>query len=381
MNTAAANLPRPQVRGFSSGTVVGVCAIALTLLGMVVLYSAGEGTTRGGVFYFDRQAIWFSVALGAGIVAAFMDMDVLRKYTWVIAGVAVALLVMVLIPHIGVTVKGARRWLNLGLMNAQPSDFGKLALVLCLAHYLALNQRLVTTFGRGFVAPMAIVAVFAGLIIKEPDFGTAALCGLVGCTLLFLAGTRMMYLVPSMLAGAGLFGLAVYLDPVRLRRILSFMDMEANKSDGAYQLWQAIVGFGVGGWDGVGLGQGRQQHYFLPEAHTDFLLAVVGEELGLIATAGVVILFLVIFVVSFRALRRAPNLYEFTVATGALLMLTGQAIINMGVVTGLLPTKGMSLPFLSYGGSNLMLMYVLVGVLVNCFRRWERTPVPEAREI
>ncbi|MGA2051799.1 MAG: FtsW/RodA/SpoVE family cell cycle protein, partial [Opitutales bacterium] len=217
MNTAATTLPRPQVRGFSSGTVVSVCAIALTLLGMVVLYSAGEGTSRGGVFYFDRQAIWFAVALGAGIVAAYTDLDALRRYTWVIAGIAVVLLVLVLIPHIGVTVKGARRWLNLGMMNAQPSDFGKLALVLCLAHYLAANQRQVTTFLRGFVLPMVIVAVFAGLIIKEPDFGTAALCGLVGCTLLFLAGTRLMYLLPSMLAGAGLFGLAVYLDPVRLR--------------------------------------------------------------------------------------------------------------------------------------------------------------------
>jgi cell division protein FtsW len=380
MNNAA-TLPRPQARGFGSGTVVSVCAIALTLLGLVVLYSAGQGTTRGGVFYFDRQAIWFPVAIAAGLVSAYANLDLVRRYTWVIAAVAVVSLVLVLIPHVGLAVKGARRWLNLGLMNAQPSDFGKLALILCLAHYLAANQRQITTFVRGFVLPMAIIGVFAGLIIKEPDFGTAALCGLVGCTLLFLAGTRMMFLIPSMLAGAALFGLAVYLDPVRLRRILSFMDMEANKSDGAYQLWQAIVGFGVGGWNGVGLGQGRQQHYFLPEAHTDFLLAVVGEELGLIATATVAVLFLIIFVVSFRALRRAPNLFEFTLATGALLLLTGQAIINMGVVTGMLPTKGMSLPFLSYGGSNLMLMYVLVGVLVNCFRRWERPALPPPREI
>jgi cell division protein FtsW len=353
----------------------------LTLIGLVVLYSAGQGTTRGGIFYFDRQAIWFVVALAAGIGVSYMNLDSVRRYTWVIAGAAAVALVLVLIPHIGVTVKGARRWLNLGLMNAQPSDFGKLAMVLCVAHYVALNQRHMKTLGRGFIAPMALVGVFAALIIKEPDFGTAALTGLVGCTLVFLAGARVLFLLPTMLAGAGLFGVLVYFDPVRFARILSFMDMEANKSSGAYQLWQAIVGFGVGGWNGVGLGQGRQQLYFLPEAHTDFLLAVVGEELGFFATAGVVILFLAIFVVSFRAMRRAPNLYEFTVATGALLLLTGQAVINMGVVTGLLPTKGMSLPFLSYGGSNLVLMYVLVGLLVNCFRRWERPTLPPASEI
>jgi cell division protein FtsW len=381
MNNPAATLPRTQVRGFGSGSVIWVCSFMLTLIGLVVLYSAGQGTSKGGIFYFDRQAIWFVVALAAGVGVSYMNLDAVRRYTWVIAGMAVVALVLVLIPHIGVTVKGARRWLNLGLMNAQPSDFGKLAMVLCVAHYVALNQRSMKTLGRGFIAPMALVGVFAALIIKEPDFGTAALTGLVGCTLVFLAGARVLFLLPTMLAGAGLFGVLVYFDPVRFARILSFMDMEANKSSGAYQLWQAIVGFGVGGWNGVGLGQGRQQLYFLPEAHTDFLLAVVGEELGLFATAGVVILFLVIFLVSFRAMRRAPNLYEFTVATGALLLLTGQAVINMGVVTGLLPTKGMSLPFLSYGGSNLVLMYILVGLLVNCFRRWERPTLPPASEI
>jgi cell division protein FtsW len=204
---------------------------------------------------------------------------------------------------------------------------------------------------------------------------------MVGCTLLFLAGVRLLFLFPSMLAGAGLFTVMVIYDPVRMKRILSFMDMDANKSDGSYQLWQALVGFGVGGLHGVGLGQGLQQRYFLPEAHTDFVLAIVGEELGLLATAGIAVTFLIIFFVAFRALRRAPNLYEFTLAAGSLLLLIGQAVINMGVVTGLLPTKGMSLPFISYGGSNLLLMCALVGLLVNCFRRWDRPVLRTPREL
>jgi cell division protein FtsW len=254
-------------------------------------------------------------------------------------------------------------------------------MVICLASYLAANQRYITTFWRGFVLPMLIVGVFSALIIKEPDFGTAALCGIVGFTLMFLAGTRMVYLGPCVLSGAAGFSLLVYFDPVRIQRVISFLDVQANKSGSAYQLYQGIVGFGSGGWFGVGLGQGRQQLAYLPEAHTDFVLAVMGEELGLVATAGVALIFLIIFVVSLRALRRAPNLFEFTLACGALLMLTGQALINMGVVTGLLPTKGMSLPFISYGGTNLMLMFALVGLLMNCFRRWERPVMPQASEL
>lgn len=371
-------MPRPTIRGFGPGAIITICALGLTAFGLVVLSSAGQGTDHGGLYFFKKQLIWFALALVVGVSAAMVNLNLVRRYTWVLAGLAVLLLVAVLF---GPKVMGARRWLNLGFMSAQPSDAGKLALVFCLAHYLAGNQRQIQTFWRGFVLPMGIVGVFAGLIFREPDFGTAALCGMVGCALVYLAGVRLFYLFPSMLAGGLLFSVAVYLDPLRLKRIVSFLDIEKYRNDGAYQLWQGMLGFGVGGWNGVGLGEGRQQLFYLTEAHNDFVFAVVGEEMGLLATASVALTFLTIFIVSCRALRRAPNLYEFTVATGALLMLIGQALINMGVVTGLLPTKGMSLPFISYGGSNLLLMYALIGVLVNCFRRWERPVLPRPSEL
>jgi cell division protein FtsW len=317
------------------------------------------------------------------VLMAWTPLEYLRRYSWIIGLAAVLVLLAVLSSHVGVVHKGARRWLEFHGLRLQPSDFGKLALVICLASYMAANQRHIASFWRGFVLPMGIVGIFCALIIREPDFGTAALCGLVGFVLLYLAGARLRFLIPSILASGALFSAMVYFDPVRFKRILSFMHMDdpATQADGAYQLYQGIVGFGSGGLTGVGLGQGRQQLAFLPEAHTDFVLAVVGEELGLVATLGVALIFLVIFLVSLRALRRAPNLYEFTLAGGALLMLTGQALINMGVVTGLLPTKGMSLPFLSYGGTNLMLMFALVGLLMNCFRRWERPVLPRASEL
>ena len=176
--------------------------------------------------------------------------------------------------------------------------------------------------------------------------------------MLFLAGVRLKFLIPTAVAALTLFAVAVYHDPVRLKRITSFLDVEANRSDSAYQLWQGILAFGAGGLHGVGLGAGRQQMSFLPEAHTDFIFSIVAEELGFVFTTGVVILYMSLFFIGLLQLKRAPNLYQYLLVMGALLFITLQALINIGVVTGTLPTKGMSLPFISYGGSNLVLMFV-----------------------
>jgi cell division protein FtsW len=252
----------------------------------------------------------------------------------------------------------------------QVSEIGKLGLLFALAHYMATNRRQIDEFVRGFLAPCGILAVICGLIIIEPDFGTAFLCGAVGGTLLFLAGVRLRFLVPSAIGALCLFAVAVYNDPVRLQRITSFLDVEGNRGDSSYQLWQGILAFVAGGFDGVGLGAGRQQMSFLPEAHTDFIFAIVGEELGFVFTAGVVILFMTLFFVGVMQLKRAPDLYQYLLIVGALLFITLQALINIGVVTGCLPTKGMSLPFISYGGSNLVFMFTLTGIILNGFRNW-----------
>ncbi len=384
MNATAQTLPRPRLRGISPGTIVLGCAIALTLLGLVVLSSAGQGAKAAAgdpLVFFRKQLIFCGVALVPFAIMSLVPIEKLRHFSWPIGVGTVLVLAAVLSRHVGALHNGARRWIEIHGQSFQPSDVGKLALVICLASYLSANQRYITSFWRGFVIPLLIIGLFSGLILKEPDFGTAALCGIVGFTLMFLAGTRLRYLVPSVLAGAGAFSVLVYFDPVRIQRVISFLNVEENKAGSAYQLYQGIVGFGSGGLTGVGLGEGRQQLAYLPEAHTDFVLPVMGEELGLVATAAVVLIFLIIFIASLRALRKAPNLFEFTLACGALLMLTGQAMINMGVVTGLLPTKGMSLPFISYGGTNLMLMFAIVGLLVNCFRRWERPVMPQASEL
>jgi cell division protein FtsW len=210
------------------------------------------------------------------------------------------------------------------------------------------------------------------LTILEPDFGVAALMVVVGLVLLFLAGARWRYIIPTVALVGGLFAVAVVNNPNRLRRMTEFLSEEKS-----YQLRQGLVAFAAGGVEGAGLGQGRQQLSYLPEAHTDYIFSVVGEELGLFFTLGVVAVFTVILVAGLMHLKRAPNLFQFLLVLGCMLLICLQAIINIGVVTAVFPTKGMSLPFISAGLSNLLLMGMLVGVILNSQRTWGRATLPQ----
>lgn len=350
--------------------VIVVCAIALTILGLTILFSASASFKQGPYYYLDKQIGGVGGAVALCLVASRLNLDYARRYAWWIAGIMLFLLALVVIPHVGIRVNGSRRWLGHGSLRFQVSEFAKLAMVFCLAHYLAINQTRIGEFKRGFLVPLLIIGAFSGLILKEPDFGTAALTVAVGLLLLFLAGARARYLVLSVAAAAAVFAVGVMLNPNRLQRLTAFLDVEGNKQRGTYQLYQSLAAFAVGGTRGAGLGEGRQQLSFLPEAHTDFILAVVGEELGLWFTLGVVALFAVIFIAGLRHLRRAPNLFHFLLAAGCILLICLQALINLGVVTGVFPTKGMSLPFISSGLSNLLLMGVLIGVILNTERTW-----------
>ena len=364
-----------------AGVFISLIVISLTFLGLVILFSASQAMHADPTVLLRKQLIWLVIATLAGGVAMIVNLTALRDYAFILAGGAVLLLILVLVPGIGVTVNGAQRWIDFGPMRLQVSEIGKLGLLFVMAHYLAANRRNLDRFLRGFLMPIGILCVFCGLIIIEPDFGTAFLCGAVGGLMLYLAGVRLQYLIPAAFLALSVFSVAVYLDPVRLQRITSFLDVEGNRSDSAYQLWQGILAFGAGGIQGVGLGAGRQQMSFLPEAHTDFIFAIVGEELGLFFTVGVVILFMTLFFVGVLQLKRAPDLYQYLLVMGALLFITLQALINIGVVTGCLPTKGMSLPFISYGGSNLVFMFVLTGIILNGFRSWEFPVLWRQREL
>lgn len=355
--------------------VVLFCAAGLTFLGISVLFSASAHSGADPYFFLKRQVVWLGVAVMAGLMVSLVPLEKSRALGWIVCGLLLVGLVLVLVPGIGIWVNGSRRWLPLGPMRLQISEFAKLGLIFALAAYLGANQRHIKTFWRGFVVPSAITALVAGLVILQPDYGMAALCGAAGFGLMFLAGTRLIYLVPSAATVVSLFCLALYLSPVRWRRIVAFLDVEGNRLDSGYQLWQAILAFGAGGVQGSGLGNGRQQMAFLPEAHTDFIFAVIGEELGLIFTGGVLLLFMTIFLMGIVHLRRAPNLFQYLLIAGALMLVTLQALINMAVVTGCVPTKGMPLPFISYGGSNLVATFIVVGLVVNTAFSWSKSPL------
>ncbi len=372
MTSIAAARDTRRARGESvvnPATIILVCALALTLLGLTILFSASAWFKKGPYFYLNKQILGVVAAAAICFMTSRLNLDYLRRYAWWIGGGCVGLLALVLVA--GVEVNGSRRWLGYGSVRFQVSEFAKLGLVFCLAHYLALNQTRIGELKRGFLYPLAIIGAFAGLTLLEPDFGVAALMVAVGLVLLFLAGARWRYILPTLAVVGGLFSLAVMNNPNRLRRMTEFLSEEKS-----YQLRQGLAAFAAGGVEGAGLGKGRQQLSYLPEAHTDYIFSVVGEELGLYFTLGVVAAFTVILAAGLAQVRRAPNLFHFLLVLGSLLLICVQAIINVGVVTAVFPTKGMSLPFISAGLSNLLLMGLLLGIILNSQRNWGRATLP-----
>jgi len=354
-------------------------SLGLTMMGLVMLFSAGA--VRGAQDLLFKQIVWVAVSLLVGGYAAIVNLDWLRNRTILIFGLCLFGLVLTLLPGVGVKVNGAQRWIGLGSLRIQPSEFAKIGMVLLLAKYFSEEQRMIGSLVKGFIVPSMLIGSVCGLIILQPDFGTCFLCGAVGAILMFQAGVGLKWLMPVAGLAVSVFSILVYFDPVRIRRVTSFLDVEANANDSAYQLWQGMLAFGVGGIQGVGLGMGRQQMYFLPEAHTDFIFPVIGEELGLIATLFILIAFFILFFSVGVKLRQVSRLHEYLLAMGSLLFVVLQAIINMGVVTGCLPTKGMSLPFISYGGSNLVVTFIFVGLIINVIRRKDSPSPINPREL
>lgn len=364
---------------FASRTLFGAVA-ALLVLGMVMLFSASTG--HKDTNYLLMQPIWCAAGLVACWFAFIIDYRWLKAYPWVpwaILGIAVALLSLVLVPGIKVTINGASRWLKAGPMSMQPSELAKVALIIALAHYGERYQRHMPTFWRGMVIPGAIVGIVIGLIFVEPDVGTALLLGAVSSIMLLIAGIRWRYFVPPVMVALVALGVFLWNNPMRSERIYSWLHLEETKQDKGMQAYQAMVALGSGGPTGVGLGDGRQKLGRIPEHHTDFILSVIGEELGLPATLFVVVAFVTIMICGVYIAWNACDTFGMLVASGITFLIGLQAIINVGVVTGSLPNKGLSLPFISYGGSNMIIMLVCVGLLANIARRGRETKSSPAR--
>ncbi len=347
--------------------LVGIVLLLLAL-GIVMLASAssvkGADAHTDPSYFLKRQLVFLAVALIAGVVAARIDYRVWQRHWIPVTVFAVALLVIVLIPHIGFKVGGSRRWLKVGGFSLQPSEFAKLASVIMLSAWMAHIGRKARLFAHGILKPGIMLGLFLGLVFLEPDFGTTILIATVGFALLYLGGARLNYLAIVGTLGFVLFAVAILHDPVRMGRILAFL-MPDKYPAAAYQLGQSKDAFIMGGVGGCGLGESIQKHFYLPEAHTDFILAIVGEELGLTVSLLVVLLFGGILATGLIIARQARDLFGRLLAMGITLMTVVQAVINVGVVTGCLPTKGLPLPFISYGGSSLVMSMIGVGILIN----------------
>src|ERR1041385_1874638 len=271
------------------------CVAGLLALGLVMLYSSSM--TQVGAHYLIMQMIWCALGLVLCVTATWLDYRLLKRLVWPLFGISMVLLVLVLLPlpH-GITkrINGAHRWFILPGMRLQPSELGKLALIIALAWYCERSQRLMHTWSRGIVLPGVIVAAILGLIFIEPDRGTTILMASVSGTMLLIAGVRWKYIVPPIIVGLIGFAFAIWRDPMRMKRMLSWWNLEEHKSGVGYQAWQAMLALGAGGWTGIGLGNGRGKLGFVPEHHTAFIFSVIGEELGLIASVLIVATFFVI---------------------------------------------------------------------------------------
>ena len=347
--------------------------VVLNLVGLVMVLSASsvEALANYGSswLFFKRQLAWMVLGFIALAVTSRVDYRVLRRYVGPSLVVSAVLLLAVLVPGVGISVNGSTRWLGFGALRFQPSELAKLALLLYGADLLARRAASVGDW-RAVLRPIAVVFCFFGaLVMLQPDMGTTISMGIVTVSILFVGGIRMRHM--AVVGAAGLFGgtfLAI-VEPYRRARLLSFIDPFDHYKEGGYQVAQSLIALGSGGWTGVGLGAGRSKWLFLPNAHTDFIFAIIGEELGLVGAALVLVLFGALAVLGVRATLRAPDRFGALLAAGITGWIVGQAIINVGCVTGALPVTGVPLPFVSFGGSALLFTMCASGVLLNVARQ------------
>lgn len=363
--------PRAKKRVAMDHTLLIVTMI-LALVGLVMVFSASAVVAgnrfQDSGYFLKRQLAWLVFGFVLLHLASRVDYVWWKRLSIPLLGLLLVLLVMVLIPSLGVAAKGARRWLRLGPVSIQPAEMAKLLMVVYVAAYLTKKEDRLTLFAGGLLPVLLVMGLVSGLVLLEPDLGTVVVIGLVTFGLLFLGGARLAHLCGLALCALPVAAVLVLGSSYRRQRLLTFMAPWRDAADAGFQITQSFLAFGSGGPFGVGLGEGKQKLFFLPEAHTDFVLALVGEELGLIGTGAIVLLFAVFVIRGFQIAARARVPFGRYLGFGITLLIGVQALVNACVVTGLLPTKGLTLPFVSYGGSSLVVSLLGVGILLNISR-------------
>ncbi|TLY14894.1 MAG: putative lipid II flippase FtsW [Nitrospirae bacterium] len=359
-------------RRIETDASVLVATVVLALVGLIMVFSASAvlagNRFHDSIYFLKRQVVWLAFGFLLLHMASRVDYTLWRRLAWPILGLTVVLLILVLVPSLGVAAKGARRWLRLGLFSMQPAELAKLGVVLYMASYLTKKGGRVTEWSSGLLPPLIVVGLLGGLLVLQPDLGTAVVIGFVAFGLLFLGGARLTHLFGMILVAVPVMAMLVLGSSYRRQRFLTFLAPWKDPTDAGFQVTQSFLAFGSGGLFGVGLGEGKQKLFFLPEAHTDFVLALVGEELGLVGTGGIIVLFVILVIKGFQIAGRAREPFGRYLALGISLLIGLQALINAGVVTGLLPTKGLTLPLVSYGGSSMIVNLFAIGILLSVSR-------------
>ncbi|GAX62089.1 cell division protein FtsW [Candidatus Scalindua japonica] len=375
----AAGFSFDAIRRLDPANVIMYLVTTLLVIGIIMIYSTSSAKIVDSAHSmnttFLRHVMWVAIAVIGMLITMRLDYHYLQKYGMVIFAIAFIGLIVVLIPKFGTVTYGARRWIRFGsYFGYQPSEFAKLAMIIFMSGYITKNREKMSTFARGFVVPIVLIGVVSLLILKEPDFGTAMFISMISFVLIMAGGTRIIYVIFTMIASIPhLYQIMHNIPKYRHNRLLAFLDPWQDPAGIGYQIIQSWIALGSGGVAGLGLGESRQKLFFLPMSDNDFVFSIIGEEFGFIGTACVVIMFAVLTWQGIRICKSTLDPFGFFLSLGITVSLALQAAINIAVVTGSIPTKGLPLPFISTGGSSILLSMLGIGILLNIAKQSGRS--------
>jgi cell division protein FtsW len=361
-----------------------ISALLLLGLGLVMVFSASgvlaSDKYHDPAFFLKKQLIYAAVGVGLMLFVRRIPYQTYDRLVYVILFISLVLLILVLIPGIGVRIRSAARWIKLGPLVIQPSEFAKLAIIIFLAYSMARKQEKIRFFSIGFLPHIVVAGVFILLIEKEPDFGTAMALAGITFLMLFVGGTRLTHIFLAVLSASPLVIYVILKNKMRLERVTTFLDPWKYAQESGYQLVHSLYAIGSGGFLGLGIGKSREKLFYLPDSHTDFIFSILAEEVGFIGVLIVFSLFAILIIRGLIISLRAQDNFGAYLAVGLTSLIGLQAAINLAVVSGLMPTKGLSLPFLSYGGSSLLVNMVAIGILLNISSQSRQPHEPMRRE-
>ena len=373
----AKGLNRTAIHSLEPANVIMYLVTTLLVIGIIIIYSTSSVKAAEDVnpmnITFLKHVAWVIIAITSMLIMMRIDYHYLQKYSMLIFIVALAGLVVVLIPKVGTVSYGARRWIRFGsYFGYQPSEFAKLAMIIFMSGYIAKNREKMATFAKGFVVPIILIGIVSLLILKEPDFGTSMFITTVSFILIMGGGTRIIYVIFTIIASIPhVYQIMHKLPAYQHNRLLAFLDPWKDPMGIGYQIIQSWIALGSGGIMGLGLGESRQKLSFLPMGDNDFIFSIIGEEFGFIGTTCIIIMFALFAWQGIKVCKAAPDAFGFFLALGITASIALQAAVNIAVVTGSIPTKGLPLPFISTGGSSILLSLLGVGILLNIAKQSE----------